>query len=56
MELKHTFFTPFARRSMGVFMGGGAKSVLWPKVGLRGPLVRPAGQLGWLAGQVPWLH
>jgi hypothetical protein len=30
--------------------------VLWVKVGLGGPPVRPAGLLGWLGSQVSWLH
>jgi hypothetical protein len=37
---------------MGIYRG--VMSVLWPKVGLGGPLVRPAGQLGWSGGQVSW--
>jgi hypothetical protein len=55
MNLNLTFFTPSAGKSTGVFIGG-VKSVLWSKVGLGGPLVRPAGQLGWLVGQVSWSH
>jgi hypothetical protein len=39
-----------ARRSRGV------KLVLWVKVGLGGPLVRPASHLGWPGGQVSWPH
>jgi hypothetical protein len=30
--------------------------VHWLKVGLGGPLVRRASQLGWLGGKVSWLH
>jgi hypothetical protein len=30
--------------------------VLWPKVALGGPLVRPIGQLGWPGGQGSWPH
>jgi hypothetical protein len=39
-----------ARRSRGV------KLVLWVKVGLGGPLVRPASHLGWPGSQVSWPH
>jgi hypothetical protein len=30
--------------------------VLWVKVALGGPLVRPTGKLGWPGSQVPWPH
>jgi hypothetical protein len=54
-KLNLTFFTLSVGGSMGVFIGG----LNWcfaQKWGSGGPLVRSASQLGWLGGQILWLH
>jgi hypothetical protein len=54
-KINLTFFIPFAGRSMGVFIGGLSRC-FDRKWGSKGPLVRPAGQLGWSGGHVSWPH
>jgi hypothetical protein len=54
-KLNLTFFTFFARRSRGIFIGGLSQCFGW-KWGSGGPLIRPASHLGWPGGQVSWPH
>jgi hypothetical protein len=55
IEAKLTLSSHFLPRGVGgIYIG--VRSVLWVKVELGGPLVRPADHLGWSGGQVLWPH
>jgi hypothetical protein len=57
LEAKLTLSSHFLSGGVGgIYRGGRVKSVLWAKVALGAPDVRPTDYLGWSGGQVSWPH